>query len=140
MLSQKLNMLTIWGGQLIATCSIKISVLLFYRRISASFKKTFVVAVWAGIVYNLGYLVAFLLDVGLICRPFKAYWMQFSPTWLETHKYKCGNEGYSLPFSAGLSVVGDFYTTALPLLLIVNLDLPRRQKAALYPLFGLGFM
>ena len=40
--------------------------------------------------------------------------------------------------SAALSVVGDFYATALPLLLVSGLDLPRRQKTALYVLFGLG--
>ena len=40
--------------------------------------------------------------------------------------------------SAALSVVGDFYATALPLLLVRGLDLPRGQKTALYVLFGFG--
>ena len=137
------NRLNLWISEwcyLISTCSIKISVLLFYRRLSVSFSKSFVIAVWVGITFNVLYLAAFLLTIGLECRPAKAYWMQFNPSWRASHKFTCGNEGYSLPASAILSVIGDFYSTALPLMLIVNLDLPRRQKMALVPLFAIGFM
>ncbi|KIX01242.1 uncharacterized protein Z518_08967 [Rhinocladiella mackenziei CBS 650.93] len=123
-----------------AASLVKISVLLFYRRLSVRFSKLFLVATWVGIVYNILYLIAFGLALLLICHPVQAYWKSFDPGWASTHKFNCQTEGVSLPASAGLSVLGDFYSTLLPMLLIFHLDLPRRQKLALYGLFVLGFL
>lgn len=65
----------------------------------------------------------------------------FDPYWLaKGNKFSCGREEISLPLSGVFSVLGDFYSTTLPLLLVWNLQLPRRQKLALYSLFALGFM
>ncbi|EXJ86366.1 hypothetical protein A1O3_03317 [Capronia epimyces CBS 606.96] len=123
-----------------AACMIKISVLLFYRRLSVKFSKLFLVATWAGIVYNILYLLAFGLALLLLCDPIYAYWKEFDITWAASHKYRCSSENVALPASAGFSVLGDFYSTLLPLLLIFHLDLPFRQKVALYGLFALGFL
>jgi hypothetical protein len=35
---------------------------------------------------------------------------------------------------------GDLYSALLPMLVIVNLDLPQRQKLGLYALFSLAFL
>jgi hypothetical protein len=125
---------------LTATCTVKISILLFYRRLSVTFSKTFLIATWVGIVYNVLYFLTFAICLLTTFKPVNSYWLSFDPTWAATHKYSRGPEDATLPASAALSVVGDFYSTVLPLMLIRFLDLPRRQNAALYPLFALGFL
>ena len=42
--------------------------------------------------------------------------------------------------SGAFSVIGDFYSTVLPLVLVWHLKLPREKKLALYALFALGFL
>ena len=125
---------------IIATCSVKISILLFYRRLSSNFNQVFFIATWIGIAYNIAYLVTFIFIIGFACRPAKAYWLQLDFAWATTHKFTCVDEHVSLPTSAATSVFGDFYATLLPCILILKLDLPRRQKMALYSLFLLGFL
>lgn len=135
--------INVWASMwcyIVASTLVKISVLLFYRRLSVKFSRLFLVATWVGIVYNVLYLVGFGLTLVLLCDPLHAYWKQFDYVWAASHGFKCGAENVALPASAGFSVLGDFYSTLLPLLLIFNLDLPFRQKAALYSLFALGFL
>lgn len=123
-----------------ASSFVKISVLLFYRRLSVKFSKVFLIATWVGIVYNIVYMLGFFMTLLLICDPVYAYWQSFDPVWATTHEFRCNTEGLSLPASAGLSVLGDLYSTLLPVFLIYHLDVPRRQKLALYALFALGFL
>lgn len=123
-----------------ASTFVKISVLLFYRRLSVKFSKLFLIATWVGIIYNLVYMAGFGMALLLICDPVYAYWQSFDPVWASTHKFRCQTEGTSLPISGGLSVLGDLYSTLLPVFLVYYLDIPPRQKFALYGLFALGFL
>ncbi len=137
------NRLNIWISlwcYIVAISLIKVSVLLFYRRLSVKFSKAFLIATWIGIAYNILYFVAFGLTLLLLCDPLQSYWESFDPVWAATHKSHCANESVALPTSAAFSVLGDFYSTLLPLILVYHLDLPPRQKIALYLLFALGFM
>jgi hypothetical protein len=118
---------------------VKISILLFYRRLSVSFTRPFLIAVWIGIAYNIVYVLGFLLTLLLICRPIDAYWKSFNPAYRAAGNYTCGSEQIAEPLSAIFSVIGDAYSTILPLVLVSRLSLPRRQKMALYGLFSLGF-
>ena len=68
-----------------STGFIKVSVLLFYRRLSVSFNRVFYWAVWAGIIYNILQLVAFSVALLAICKPISAYWMSFDLVWLYNH-------------------------------------------------------
>src|SRR5271170_7844343 len=131
-----------WYSQwcyIVSSCCVKISVLLFYRRLSVSFTKTFLIATWVGIAFNVCYLITFLVITGTLCFPLAAYWQQFNPEWLATHTFTCTKD-ITLPTSGALGCLGDAYSTILPLLLIANLDYPKRQKLALYALFVLGFL
>ncbi|KIW91784.1 uncharacterized protein Z519_07754 [Cladophialophora bantiana CBS 173.52] len=133
----------IWASlwcYIIGITLIKISVLLFYRRLSVKFSRAFFIATWIGIAYNILYFVSFALTLLLLCRPLHSYWDSFDPVWAATHHFHCGSEGAALPASSAFSVAGDFYSTLLPLILVYYLELPRRQKIALYALFALGFM
>ena len=136
--------LNVWSAEWCYVTSLsatKISVLLFlsedYQSASAG---TFMIATWAGIVYNVLYWVGFCLALLLICHPVNAYWDAFDHEWASTHKYSCGSEQVSLPLAGVFSVIGDFYSALLPMLVILNLDLPRKQKLGLYSLFSLAFL
>ena len=122
------------------SCCIRISILIFYRRLSISFTRGFLIAVWLGIAYNVCMIVAFALTNAFICWPTQAFWLRYDLAWRTSHHWKCGNEGISLTTAAVASVVADLYCTILPLALVVTLKVPRRQKVALSFLFGLGFL
>lgn len=103
--------------------------------------RIFFIATWIGIVYNVLYCTTAWMVLALQCRPSSAYWASFSTAWLEAgHTYTCADEQAILPASAIMSVIGDFYTTMLPLLLIRYLEIPKNRKIVLYPLFTLGFL
>ncbi|ETN45618.1 uncharacterized protein HMPREF1541_09450 [Cyphellophora europaea CBS 101466] len=134
--------LNVWIAQVCYTLSlscVKISVLLFYRRLSVSFTRGFLIAVWIGIAYNIVYVVGFIMALCLLCRPLDAYWKSFNLEYYATANFTCGSEQIAEPLSAIFSVIGDAYSTILPLVLVSRLSLPSRQKWALYFLFSLGF-
>jgi hypothetical protein len=87
-------------------------------------------------------IIVAAFTIGLECRPTAAYWLSFDLEWLaEAHAYSCAHiEGITLPVYSALSVVGDFYSTTLPLCLVYSLQMSRRQKTSLYCLFALGYL
>jgi hypothetical protein len=135
--------INVWVAQICYTLAIscvKISILLFYRRLSVSFTRKFLIAVWIGIVYNILYCIGFIMVLLLLCRPIAAYWLTFNRDYYLNGDWTCGKEEIAEPLSAIFSVVGDAYSTVIPLVLVSQLTLPTRQKAALYGLFSLGFL
>ena len=112
----------IWFSELIYVNSsslVKISVLLFYRRLSSNFSRKFLWAAWAGLIVNITYLLFFTSLLLGICRPLNAYWDRFSGVWLQKHpKFFCYSENIAMPLSAALSVVTDLYATIVPLVLV----------------------
>jgi hypothetical protein len=135
--------INIWVAQVCYTLAlsfIKISILLFYKRLSVSFTKPFLIAVWVGIAYNIIYCIGFILLLCLLYRPLPAYWLSFDPVYYLKHDFKQGSEQLAEPLSAYFSVIGDLYSVVLPLVLISKLSLPRRQKYALNGLFSLGLL
>lgn len=116
---------------LVAAAAVKISVLLFYRRLSVSFSRGFYIAVQIGIAYNVIVWIAFSIYLLTICQPVDAYWNSWGLAWALSHKYNCGNETISLPLSAAVNGLGDCYSAVLPMLLIQKAARTRRQKIAL---------
>lgn len=136
--------LNVWISQwcyLYATGAIKISVLLFYRRLSVSFNRPFFWAVWAGIAYNIVTTLGFSIALLTICQPTAAYWLSFNLTWLAEHggNRHCIYEGIPLTLSGVFSVMGDLYAALLPSLLIYRLQMPARQKWIVTLLFAVGY-
>lgn len=125
---------------MVSNSSIKISVLLFYRRLSTPFTKVFYVATWIGIGYNICFAIWFVLVTTFLCDPIDAAWNRFKLHWIQTHHYNCSIEATLVPLSSALNTIGDLYATVLPLLLIVRLKLPLSQRLSLYGLFALGFL
>jgi hypothetical protein len=135
--------LNVWLCQLfftIALSCVKVSVLLFYRRLSVSFSRTFMIATWVGIAYNVAFFCGFVLTLLVTFRPLAAYWLSFDPAWTRTHSYSSGSEQIAEPLSALFSVIGDFYSAMLPMILVSRLSMPKKQKRALQLLFSLAFL
>ena len=137
--------LYVWIGQLcFVACAglVKISILLFYRRLSNSFSRGFRIATYIGVAYNILFMLTFFILLMVECDPISSYWLAFDPVWLKAgHTFHCRvSEHVGLPAASALSVIGDAYSTLIPLCLVYTLDMPRRQKRALYCLFALGFL
>ncbi|RMZ92295.1 hypothetical protein DV736_g464, partial [Chaetothyriales sp. CBS 134916] len=138
---QRLNTWISEWCYVISTSATKISVLLYYRRISVTFSRNFMIATWVGIVYNVLYMVAFCLVLLSLCTPISAYWNSFSGKWVDHHpNYRCNAESIEFPLSGVFSVIGDLYSALLPMLVIFNLDLPLREKFSLYALFSMALL
>lgn len=86
------------------------------------------------------YGIAFTLLMILQCRPINSYWLQYSYPEPYTESFSCFYEG-SVPIAnAVVSVVTDFLAAMLPMVLFLQLQMPRRDKFGLAAIFGIGFM
>jgi len=103
----------------------KISILLFYRRlVSGSVSRAFVWTVLTIIVSVMAYIITF--ELTLIFG-------------LNADQYFCLDEVVALYCANIISIVQDFLTFLMPLLLFWNLQLPIRQKVVLGCIFSVGF-
>jgi hypothetical protein len=128
---------------MVSTSTTKISILLFYRRLTAdTISKRFLHCVHAAIAFVFVYFVIFLITLFATCQPIYAFWKQVDPTWngLNEGKYHCINEEKDLLAAAVVSVIQDFIACGLPSVLFWKLRIPKRQKFALGAIFGVGFL
>ena len=128
-----------------ATCLVKISILVFYRRLAkGSISKIFLAVVQASIVFIVLYLIGACISPLLACKPLDALWKSVDIRWLTTHKkgvdWKCYNEGANDIAVSSISVTQDFLACGLPSILLWKLQLPRRQKIALGAIFSVGLL
>lgn len=122
---------------LISTCCTKVSILLFYRRLTeGTYSKKWKWATIAAIIFTVVFCLAFLLVLCLQCRPTEAYWKSLSFTY--TKDFECSNTKILNPISGALSVVSDFYSVLLPMAMTRHFDIDRRKKIALNAVFSLG--
>ena len=134
--------LSVWIGSFIflfTSCCVKISVLLFYRRlVNGLYTKPWIYALHGGIAFIVAYTLAFFLTLIFTCSPTEGYWKAYSPAPGKT--YRCTN---TLPINivAGVCViVSDLYAVAMPMLMTRKFTLPRQQKFLLNVVFCLGFL
>lgn len=125
---------------LICTTLIKISILCFYRRITASLTITFVYWVWGTIVFCVLYGITFILLIAFTCTPAVGFFYVFDIAWRLQNELKCHDEGVIIVAVAAISTVQDFIIALLPVFLIWKLQIPKTQKLALCGIFGLGLM
>jgi hypothetical protein len=124
-----------------STTLIKISILCFYRRMtSGSISKTFLYIVWAFIGFVFAYSFTFMFIIVFSCKPVAGYWHLFDISWRLTHEMKCFNEGAITVAVVVVSTFQDLVICALPMILVWNLQIDRRQKLALIGIFGLGLV
>jgi hypothetical protein len=127
----------------LSTGLVKVSILLFYRRLVAGtvsrlFKWTVRVCIFSVIAY----IITFETTLILGCRPINAFWNEVNPSWrsLNKDKYFCLDEVATLYAANITSILQDFLTFLMPLLLFQKLQLPSRQKILLGAIFGIGFL
>jgi hypothetical protein len=121
---------------------IKVSILLFYRRLGARVvSSTFRWVTWASICSIIAYTIVFLLMLCLGCRPFVAYWERDDITKLFSgdFKFHCIDEGALMVSASIISTVQDLITTTLPAFLYWNIRIPIRQKVLLFAIFAIGY-
>lgn len=125
----------------VASGLIKISILLFYRRLSSRVvSNIFRWATWLTIGFIATSSIAFTLAPILGCQPISAFWDQVnSAKVLKGYKYHCFNEGADVVAASVISTVQDFITALLPTFLYWNLRIPVRQKIALFGIFAIGY-
>ncbi|KAE9970252.1 hypothetical protein EG327_010349 [Venturia inaequalis] len=133
MVSELLYMLT--------TCTTKVSVLLFYRRLAAgTITSMFQWMCYASIAFVIVYFITFSTDILLMCTPPSSFWLQSDSAWLKVHEndFHCQDEGVVLVISATISAFQDVLACCLPMVLLWKLQIPKRQKYALGAIFSAG--
>ncbi|KAH9826755.1 hypothetical protein Tdes44962_MAKER03298 [Teratosphaeria destructans] len=135
-------LLCAWLGELsflVSTCCTKVSVLLFYRRLTqGTISKRWKYAIVGAIVFTVLYGLAFVLSLIFTCSPTASYWKAFSGTY--TVDYTCTDTTALNPLSGALSMFSDLYAVLLPMSMLRHFDAPRRQKVALNVIFSLGLL
>jgi hypothetical protein len=124
---------------LTSTATTKISILLFYRRLTAgTFSRRFLYSIYSAIAFVVVYYIIFTINLFIGCRPIYAFWMQIDPFW--ERKYTCIDEASNLIAAAVISVIQDFIVCGMPSILFWKLRIPLKQKIALAAIFGIGFL
>jgi hypothetical protein len=120
---------------------VKISILLFYRRLSSRVVSPgFIWTTRIAIFYITVYSIIFIIIPIFGCRPISAAWDQLDIVkQLQGYKYQCLNEGASVITAGVISSSQDLITTILPTFLYWNLRIPIRQKIGLFSIFAVGY-
>ncbi|KAE9368311.1 hypothetical protein N431DRAFT_347037 [Stipitochalara longipes BDJ] len=117
-----------------ATNLTKISILLFYRRLSApSMKKIFDYCVCGTLAFVVCYTIALSIALLKVCTPLAGFWDVSVP-------HHCIDQIKFELAAAMLNIIIDFVIMVLPLPTIWSLQLPKRQKWALSGVFMLGML
>lgn len=115
----------------VATCVVKMSILLQYRRIftgSVMQKLTL-----AGLIFEGAWAITLSILLPLVCNPVSSFWDPKTPG-------KCLNQLAIWYVMASINLVSDFVIFSMPLPVIKNLQLPKKQKIMLMGVFCLGFL
>ncbi|KAL6705173.1 hypothetical protein ACN47E_007278 [Coniothyrium glycines] len=125
----------------LASGLLKMSILLFYRRISSrTVSRTFLWILRITWAMVLCYTIAFTIIPIFSCTPITAFWDQVDVNKiLAGYKYKCINEGADVVANGIASTLQDLIVAILPTILCWNLKMPIRQKVALYSIFAISY-
>jgi hypothetical protein len=125
----------------VAAGLIKISILLFYRRLSSRVvSKAFRCTTWITIGFIVAYTIALTLAPILGCQPVSAFWDQVDIIKrLKGYEFHCFDEGLDLFVAGVISAAQDLLTAVLPTFLYWDLKIPARQKVALFAIFAIGY-
>ncbi|KAJ6285643.1 hypothetical protein J3E71DRAFT_189977 [Bipolaris maydis] len=124
-----------------ATGLVKVSILLFYRRLSSRVvSRGFFWTTWVTIAFIIAYSVALTIAPIVGCQPVEAFWEQFNPIKrLQGYEFHCFDEGADVLAASIISVTQDLLTAIMPTFLYWNLQIPLRQKLALFGIFAMGY-
>jgi hypothetical protein len=124
-----------------STTLIKISILCFYRRLTnGSISKAFLYCVWATIAFVVSSATLFTFLIVFSYSPIEGYWHLYDVSWRHRNELKSLNEAAIIVSVTVIGTVQDLLICALPMMLVWNLQIETRQKAALIAIFGVGLM
>lgn len=115
----------------VATCVVKMSILLQYRRIFTG--NVMQKLTLAGLIFEGTWAVTLSVLLPLVCNPVASFWDPKTPG-------KCLNQLAIWYVMASINLVSDFVIFSMPLPVIKNLQLPKKQKIMLMGVFCLGFL
>jgi hypothetical protein len=126
---------------LVANIAVKISILLFVKRmVVRTNKRNIYWSIWAAIWFVALTNGAYLILIWTECTPFEAWWQRSDFYWQATHHFKCWGES-AVTFSTGVfSTVQDFIVATIPVLVVWQLQMPIAKKASVIFLFALGYL
>lgn len=110
----------------------KFSLLTFYVRIFAI--RSFRIMAYVVATIVTGWAISVFLETFLLCRPFAYNW---DPTITD---FTCGNRNAAYIGAGSLNIVTDLMVLILPIPMVWNLQIPRRNKAILTAVFGMGLL
>lgn len=115
----------------VATCVVKMSILLQYRRIFTG--PVMQKLTMAGLAFEGAWALTLSILLPLVCNPVSNFWDPDVPG-------KCLNQLAIWYVMASINLVSDFVIFSMPLPVIKNLQLPKKQKIMLMGVFCLGFL
>jgi hypothetical protein len=138
---QRKLILTIEILFVIGTGLIKVSILLFFRRLgSRGVTKTFRVITWVAIGFTIASTITFFISPLVGCRPLSAYWEQSDVVKIiQGTKFNCNDEGAAITAAGVVSTVQDVIAALLPNFIYWKARIPFRQKAALMGIFATAY-
>lgn len=116
----------------ISMATLKLSLLLFYLRIFPS--TTVRRLLWATVVFDVSYAVAFTMTTVLQCRPISHFWTQ----WDGEHQGRCANVNAVGWANAIISIALDLWMLAVPLSQLRALHLHWKKKVCVALMFFVG--
>ncbi|RPB11326.1 hypothetical protein P167DRAFT_220472 [Morchella conica CCBAS932] len=131
----KIGLMISWITQLLyipGVCIAKISVSLFIRRLSPY--RTYTKIAWFIIVFMVTYTIIMFFFILTQCHPFNLAWDKslqgkcLSPQFMNVLAYS----------HSACNITTDFALLFLVVAMVWNVQMPRRQKMAVYGVFGLG--
>ncbi|KAH4057468.1 hypothetical protein HBH64_059660 [Parastagonospora nodorum] len=140
---QRYYVLAIYVLFSIATGLIKMSILLFYRRLSSrAVSETYRWTLRILIAIIAIHTIIFVCVTILMCNPVSAFWKQEDFLLVASGKYefKCMNEGAEIVSNGVISTLQDFFAASLPAVLCWNLQMNLRKKIALYCVFAVSYV
>ncbi|KAH8728096.1 hypothetical protein GQ44DRAFT_579113, partial [Phaeosphaeriaceae sp. PMI808] len=117
---------------------IKLSVLLFYRRLSSrAVSPAYLWAIRVTMLFVVVYTLLFFVFTVFMCHPISAFWDQSMLR--RGYHYSCLNEGEIFLSNGIISTIQDVFVTVLPAILCWNIQMPLPRKVALFGLFGISY-
>lgn len=92
------------------------------------------------IVFCIVYGIVFTIAIVFTCTPVIGFFRLFDISWRLQNELTCRNEGALIVACAVISLFQDFVICLLPVLLIWNLQISKRQKIGLCAIFGVGLI
>lgn len=124
----------------ISTTLIKVSILLFYRRLTGSLKSLFVYSIWGMIFFCVVPSIIFVFLIIFTCTPVVGNFRLFDIAWRIKHELECRDEGAIIVTCAIIGTIQDLFVCILPAILVWDLKMSKRQKIAVCGIFGVGMI